>query len=833
MKKIYLIPHFHYDVAWAFTKEDYLNIAELILKKTLKMIEEQDFSFLIEQTYLLEQIEHTDPDLFSDIEKAISRGKLEIVDGQYIMADPMIPGGEVLVREILFGKLYAKEKFNVDVPVVWAADGFGLNAQLPQIYKKSGYQWMAFRRGMPKAIGERTSEFVWEGLDGSRILAHWMPLGYRAGLEFNKWEENSEKLFKLASTENIMMPCGSGGIPPQEDITEKVDAWNHDHRDVEMVIKTPISYFQALESSLAHELPVYKWQLYSGDLESIFPDVVSSRISLKLAFREIENLLMLTERIAALAYLFGREYPDEVLTDLWKKMLFLAMHDIMPSCGIDEIYEDAWAYIHEMKKELPEVIRKSARHMIKSGKPAPGIVVFNTNSWAVTDWVEADVTLGAGWEREPGLMDNTNKEIASESVRVEKWDDGSIEKARIGFMAKVPPMGYRFYRLAEKKRRFRSKTKVFDNEVENRFFKLRIEPKTGILHVFDKANEKILEGNEVIIDEEIGDLYFHMGNANEIIGSESGEGNRFGAFRPEGLSIEKGAIRTVMKYKSSFYTLRWPYYLKEKYDPVLYRHKSIDICKKIIIYEAVPRIDFVTTLDVKQSHIRIRLGFDTCMPTPQYTRQTQFGALPLSSARAVDETIKTPSLAWLNCNDDHRGLAFLTKGVPVNEIIHGKIFYTLLRSVSVLSADGVSGPLIPTPGAMELGKHTYIYSVYPHSGSWQDAGIPRKGAEMSQSLEAFQVETAPPHAQFASIRIEPENLILSALKKSEHDDTLILRFFESEGEVCTAVIELPEKIKQVQAVDLLESNPQPVDFNDNKVKFPVDPFEIVTLKLHF
>ena len=68
MKTIYLVPHSHYDVAWAFTKEDYLHIHEMVLKKALEMINNSDFRFLVEQTYLLEKIEERDPQLFSEIQ---------------------------------------------------------------------------------------------------------------------------------------------------------------------------------------------------------------------------------------------------------------------------------------------------------------------------------------------------------------------------------------------------------------------------------------------------------------------------------------------------------------------------------------------------------------------------------------------------------------------------------------------------------------------------------------------------------------------------------------------------------------------------------------------
>nr|QNO50844.1 hypothetical protein CMPLHDHG_00009 [Methanosarcinales archaeon ANME-1 ERB6] len=189
---IYLVPHTHYDAIWVFTKEDYFYINMVaILKEVAELVENTDYKFLIEQTFLLEELEKRYPEVFRKIATSIQRGKIEIADGEYLMADTMLPEGETLIREILLGKRYVKEKFGVDVPVMWQADSFGLNAQLPQIYKKSGYRYVALRRGATK---RKPSEFLWEALDGTRILAHWMPLGYRAGLDLTKLDESYEKL---------------------------------------------------------------------------------------------------------------------------------------------------------------------------------------------------------------------------------------------------------------------------------------------------------------------------------------------------------------------------------------------------------------------------------------------------------------------------------------------------------------------------------------------------------------------------------------------------------------------------------------------------------------
>ncbi len=831
-KKVYLVPHTHYDVAWAFTKEDYLFINFSILRKAVSMIRRSDFRFLIEQTYLLEMIEFRDPELFNDIEKAIADGKIEIVDGQYTMPDPMIPGGEILIRDILVGKRYLREKFDIDVPVAWAADGFGLNAQLPQIYKKSGYQWLAFRRGLPKHIGSRVSEFLWEGLDGTKILSHWMPLGYRAGLKLDDWEKSYAHLVKLATSPHVLMPCGSGGAIPQDEIPTKIEEWNREHGNEKMLISTPSDFFKNLEKDETG-LITYKGEMYSDDLEQIFPDVASSRIRLKLAIRECEHLLLTAEKAATLALMRGKAYPEDEMKDLWKKMLFLATHDILPSCGIDEVYGEAWDYIGVINKAAREVTGRSLSHIVSRKDHAHGthVVVFNPNSWPVTNWVECDIELGEGWSEEPGVS-LEEREIPSEPVEVLRWDDGTVRRVKLGFIASVPSLGCSTYRVVKKGKYFKKKSSRGKGyEFETNHFRLKVDKNSGIFTLTDKNGDELMKGNEVIIDEEIGDLYFHKSQIDKNIGSESGEGLHFGIFKPGSFSVEKGPLRTVITFENDFYCLRWPYYLTDKFDPVIYRHKTVEVCKKIIIYKDTPRVDFVTHLNLLQSHVRIRLKFDTCMVAPLYTRQTQFGVLDLPEEKTLHKSMKFPSLTWINCREGDRSLAFLTQGVPINEVRGGEIYCTLLRSVAVLSADGVSGPLIPTPEARELGEHTYRYSVYPYAGDWREKQVHRRSFETSQPLWALQMDREPAVGTFEGFSLEPDNLILSALKKAEGDDGIILRFFETKGEKCRAQLRVPPSIAEAKIVNLLEEDESGLEIQSGNLELDVKPFEIVSVKL--
>jgi alpha-mannosidase len=74
---------------------------------------------------------------------------------------------------------------------------------------------------------------------------------------------------------------------------------------------------------------------------------------------------------------------------------------------------------------------------------------------------------------------------------------------------------------------------------------------------------------------------------------------------------------------------------------------------------------------------------------------------------------------------------------------------------------------------------------------------------------------------------------LSAFKKAEDSDEVILRFFEAKGEETMAEIELFREIKRVAVVDLLEREEFELEPFGNTLKMQVKPFEIVTLKLRF
>jgi alpha-mannosidase len=930
---IYLVPHTHYDAVWIFNKKDYYYInIELILKQVVDLIKNTNYKFLIEQTFLLEEVERNHKQLFSDIQTLAKEGKIEMGGGQYLLCDVMLPHGEVLIREIEEGKKYVKEKFGQEVVVSWGADEFGFNAQWPQILHGCGYKYFAFRRGLDKP---KPSEFWWQGIDGSRVLCHWMPLGYRAGLDLSKLEQSYKQLKKYAASNKILMPSGSGVTLPQPETADMIKQWNSNGNkyDAKITMATALEFFEALEKEKV-ELKVRRGEMYSGRLSEVFPDCTSSRMWIKQRAKEYENLLLVLERWNAISYLkmvthnkddnstnnsscLSTSYPYSI-EEYWKILLFIAMHDVLPGTGIDEIYNEIKETFDKVVISIKRSIYDCLGNFLKvilNNNSKSDIAIFNSLPWNVHDWTEvtlkfqkgkkvkkisgirslsstvsrsrsASKTIKEGTENILQDSDLTPVDILDQTF----YEDGSIRNIRIGFITTVPALGFRTFQIIEAEDTGNSSQGSNQSQIthattfSNNEFEIKVDPDTAVVTV-SKDDNVYFKGNELLLEEELGDLYYHRANLG-LLKSETGEGVKYGSFKRDSIEINKGKLRSHITFKSKYYALRWPYRLTDKLKPLLYRQDYIDIRKEIIIYNQLPRIDFVSHIYDRHPHSRIRVKFDTSVSGANtYWAGTQFGAIKrrtnlfYASKKAKNWTEKPsgifPSLEWIDYSDENHGVSILHTGIPSHEIRDGSIYLTLLRSVMVLSSDGIMGPCIPTPDAAEMRPYSFKYSVLAHDNSWREAFSYRRAMEVNMPLISVQVDdinfndnkynyltqlrdqnsanstiTSTLHQSeddrlysFSFLELEPENILLSNLKISNDSKStttaILVRIYETEGRKRTfAKLKFSKTIKSASFTDLLGNEINRVkrtnnNENNNEILVEMSAFKIVTLKIEF
>jgi len=198
-----------------------------------------------------------------------------------------------------------------------------------------------------------------------------------------------------------------------------------------------------------------------------------------------------------------------------------------------------------------------------------------------------------------------------------------------------------------------------------------------------------------------------------------------------------------------------------------------------------------------------------------------------------------PALNWVDFSDEEKGVTLINKGLPAHEIRDGKIYLTLLRSILMLSSDGVTGPAIPTPDAQEFKTYSFEYSLFPHLKGWKQANSFKPAYEFNHNLIGFQMpaerrkKTKILPSRFSFFEVKPENVILAALKKAEDSNEVVLRLFETKGERTKTEIDLFKEPKSVKVINLLEMEERETKFKGKRIKLRVKPFEIVSLKVGF
>ena len=174
---LWIIPHTHWEGAVFKTREAYLQEDLPNILQALHLLRTfPDYRFVLDQAAYVKPFLERYPEEAAEFRSLVSQGRLEIVGGNDVMLDVNIPSGESWIRQVLYGKGYYRHALNVDVTTGWAIDTFGHHAQMPQLLKLAGYKSYWFQRGVP---GNQTpSEFLWQGIDGTRIPAFWLAQGY-------------------------------------------------------------------------------------------------------------------------------------------------------------------------------------------------------------------------------------------------------------------------------------------------------------------------------------------------------------------------------------------------------------------------------------------------------------------------------------------------------------------------------------------------------------------------------------------------------------------------------------------------------------------------------
>ena len=244
------------------------------------------------------------------------------------------------------------------------------------------------------------------------------------------------------------------------------------------------------------------------------------------------------------------------------------------------------------------------------------------------------------------------------------------------------------------------------------------------------------------------------------------------------------------------------------------------------MYAGVPRVDVKMQADWHEKHILLKVAFPLSARNDKATFEIPYGSIERPTTRntpAEQAKFEVPAQRWADLSDANHGFSLLNDSKYGYDAKGNVLRLSLLRS-----------PEWPDPHADE-GHHEFTYSLYPHAGNWRDAGTVNRGYELNCKLivvpTGHHQGTLP--AEHSFIAVQPNNIVLTAVKKAEDDDALILRFYEWAGREVDATIQLPPAAQAASETDLMEKPMGSLKMQDGTVTVHTKPYEIKTVKVQF
>ncbi|ADD01829.1 glycoside hydrolase family 38 [Thermoanaerobacter italicus Ab9] len=850
MTFVHIIPHTHWDREWYFTFEQARVMLVYFMDELLEVLEKDDeFKYFIldGQAVILEDYLEVNPQNKERIINLVKSGRL-IIGPWYTQTDELLVSGESIIRNLYYGISKCKE-FGDYMKVGYLPDSFGQSAQIPQLLRGFGIDKVVFWRGLSERH-TKYSEFIWKSPDGSEVFAVNMPLGYAVGKylphDVKKAHERVsniiQQLKQKATTQNVLIPNGHDQMPVQKDLTYLLSELNKIDSENRYLISNFDEYVDSvLENKEKEEFDVVEGELTHQKYMRIHRGIYSTRYDLKKTNFYIENLLTnYVEPILTIAYTLGFPYPHGLVEKAWKEILKNHAHDSICSCCTDNVHKDMEARFKqalEICTSLLELNLRKISEAIPSNEKGEQLLIFNTLPYLRSGVVKSTLYTD---KEDFEIIDEKGGKICYQVISKRVIDMGKKDR-RIAARGEklflneieilvdaqqVPALGYKTLYIVPfeggKKEDIEIKS---NNAIENEYYKVSAND-DGTIDIHDKINDKHMKGLLVFEDSgDAGDEYNYSPPKKDYV-IKSGENDIL-------LKTIYGNLRQELVIEQ---VLNVPKDLEERGKKL----HSVEIPIKTVVSldKGSKFISVKINITNKACDHRLRVLFKTGIKSEVSFADQQFGIIARKNRLPELEVWESenwqekpvsiyPMQSFVDLHDGKYGFSVVTNGIKEYEIIgedFDTIAITLFRSVGYVGRSDLlyrpgrpSGVEIETPDSQMLGDLEFELALYPHKGDTVYGLVPQVAKEYLTPMISYQklpynVFVINEEQQQLPSRYSLLNLvstaIMSTIKKSEKEDSIILRIYNPSlqkidgGEICF----VDKKYDGIYVTDLKEDN---------------------------
>ncbi|MBD3368727.1 MAG: hypothetical protein GF405_11240 [Candidatus Eisenbacteria bacterium] len=708
----------------------------------------------------------------------------------------------------------------------------------------------------------------------------------------DKVRELFSKMAERSNGDVWLLNNGCDHFPPQAKFGEILEALRAAFPGTEFIHTGFDAFVEELRRSGA-ATKSWSGELLSGKEHPILTGVWSARMELKQQNDAAQSFLAdYLEPLASYThFVHGREYPAGSVDYAWKELLKNQPHDSICGCSTDAVHRDMVPRFAAVRETAQQVLRYELEHLtptfarraeddhetvIVVANPLPvvrtevvtrlvvlqppGVDVSrlelrdesgHTVPMKVLDskrlerfWgIDYRTLLDYGAQR--AVLECYLRDFADRIVRSEEERETSDQFLTIQFLAEdLPAVGHACFFLVEGESdpSADASVKVDGDTIENEHCRVTLHT-NGTFDIEHTATGRVLRDLNVLEDtEDVGDEYDYSPAETSHTVTSTGASGSLRAIEATGFSG---------RLEASF-TLRLP----EAIAPDRARRSDATIdCPvnvRVGLRQGSPVVDVEVVFENRALDHRLRAHVPTGVAADTIISDGHF----LANERPVDQERHddwlqppagtVPQQEFSLVEDGEFGVAVLAAGLPEVEPRRDRegnvaLALTLLRAVGWLSRDDFptrrnmnAGPTIPTPDAQCQGPGAFRYAVLPYAGDWVSAGVKRMSRLWRAPVLTMQgVRDLHVPGGTGLVRTTSDAVSVTAVKRHEKRDTLIVRLYNLTGEPVRERLEFGLEPDSAWTCDLLERRGAPVVVNGRDIVLDLGPHQIATVEVAF
>jgi alpha-mannosidase len=768
--------HAHIDVAWLWPLAETKRKCVRTFSTQLALMDRYpQYQFFQSQPQLYVMVKEKYPELYERIQKAVKRGQW-IPDGAaWVEPDTNVTSGESLIRQLIHGKRFYREEFGVNCDLLWLPDVFGYSGALPQIMRGCEIKYFstqkifwAYHGGAPFPY----NTFVWEGIDGSEVLAHFhndYNSETKPSLVIERWKERVQK--DGFSTRLYPFGWGDGGGGPTREHLEYALRQKNLEGAPKFRIASPMIYFTEQEAAGWPEAR-YVGELYFQAHRGTY----TSQARTKALNRRSEFALREAEFWGSAAiHLADFDFPYDRWDKAWKTVLINQFHDILPGSSIARVYEEAEAQLSDVVETAGGMAKDAAQLLLKD---RDGLTWFNALSWER----EPLVILPEGMA---GLMTSSGEGLPAQTL-----DDKTFAEVQL------PSCGWVSF-IGGEPQTVENTISADSRRLENALMQVNFNDFGEITCIYDKVNQRQLNIDTCNSLR----MYQDIPSAFDAWDIDS-------MYRQTPVDLPEKAEISLVADGPLFGQL----VVKR-----VVNHSTMT--QTITLRRDSRRMDFHTVIDWQERHKLLKVNFPVGYHARDAIHEIQFGHLPRPThrSREIDrDRHEVANYKWTALVEAERGFAILNDSKYGVDVLDNNINLTLLKSA-----------LAPDMTA-DRGRQEFTYAFYFWDTPFIESGVVQQGYELNVPPLGL-AGSADPLSLFSLNRA---NIILETVKPAEDGSgDVVLRLYESMSTRTCAELKINLPVERVQLTNMLESPKAELAINKQTVQLEFGPFEILTLRL--